>query len=113
MPIGQCVHPIFCDPALGVCSKAAHRCDVALTAEHPFHVERSAFRRGPLCTAHHGVLFHALGLLDALSTGLKDAVHLGAQSDIFCDWAPGALILHLAQHLLVPSAVQWMLFLEV
>ena len=31
----------------------------------------------------HGVclfcFFHALGLLDALSTGLKDAVHLGAQ----------------------------------
>ena len=31
----------------------------------------------------HGVLFQTLGLLDALSTGLKDVVHLGAQSDIF------------------------------
>ena len=30
----------------------------------------------------HGGLFHALGLLDALFTGLKDAVNLGAQSDI-------------------------------
>ena len=52
----------------------------------------------------HGVLFHALGLLDALSTGLKDAVYLGAQSNIFCNWAPGALILHLAQHLLIHHA---------
>ena len=54
----------------------------------------------------HGVLFHALGLLDALSTGLKDAVHLGAQANIFCNWAPGGLILHLAQHLLVHLALE-------
>ena len=58
--------------------------------------------------------FHALGLLGALSTGLKDAVHLGAQSDIFCDWAPGALIFHLAKHRLVPHAgKRLLLFLTV
>ena len=72
------------------CSNAAHRCDVALTAERPFHVERSTFRRGLFVLLVvdlliRGVLFHALGLLDALSTGLKDAVHLWAQSDIFCE----------------------------
>ena len=59
----------------------------------------------------HGGLFHALSLLDALSTGLKDAVHLAAQSDIFCSWAPGALVFYLAQHLFVPRAVQWVVFL--
>ena len=61
----------------------------------------------------HGVLFHALGLLEALSIGLKDAVHLWAQSDILCDWAFGAFVFHLSKHLLVPSAVQWVVFLVV
>ena len=59
------------------------------------------------------VLFHALGFLDALSTGLNDAVHLWAQSDIFCIWASGAFVFHLSKHLLVPSAVQWVVFLVV
>ena len=53
----------------------------------------------------HGVLVHALGLLDALSTGLKGAVHLWAQSNIFCDWASGAFVFHLSKHLLAPSVV--------
>ena len=57
-----------------------------------------------------GVPFYALGLLDALSSSLKDAVHLGAQANIFCNWTPGALILHLAQHLLVHYAVEWVVF---
>ena len=61
----------------------------------------------------HGVLFHTLSLLDALSIGLKDTVHLWAQSDIFCDWASDALVFHLSKHLLVPSAVQWVAFLVV
>ena len=58
----------------------------------------------------HDILFHALCLLEVLSTGLQDGVHLGAQAHILGDGAPGALVLHLAQDLLVRRAVEEVLF---
>ena len=90
------------------CSNAAHRRNDALTAERPFHVERSAFQRWLLYTARGGCAssrcsFSRPCRLYALSTSLKDAVHLWAQSDIFCDWATGALVFHPIQ---IPSRFQ-------
>ena len=58
IPVSICqrVSTPFFDPVLGVegcererpCSDVAHRCDGALTAGHPCHSGRDAFRRGPL-----------------------------------------------------------------
>ena len=76
------------------CSDIAHRCDGA-------------------DVLRYGGLFHALSLLYVGARGLEDAVHLGPQADVFRNGAPGALILHLAQHLLVHRAVQRVVFLEV
>ena len=52
------------------------------------------------------VLFHALGFLHVVPVGLEDAVHLGAQADVFRDWAPGTFIRHLPDNLFVFGAVQ-------
>ena len=118
MLIGQCVHHMFCDPALGVEERERYLVqtlpvDVMSLWLHNVHYmsKERLFEEGLFVllvadVLHHGVLFHALGLLNALSTGLKNAVHLGAQANIFCNWEPGALILHLAQHLLVHHAVE-------
>ena len=48
------------------------------------HFEEGLFVLLVAAALLQGVLFHALGLLDALSTGLKNAEHLGAQANIFC-----------------------------
>ena len=60
-----------------------------------------------------GGLFHVPSLLYVGARGLEDAVHLVRQTDIFRNGAPGALILHLAQYLLVHRAVHWVVFREV
>ena len=52
------------------------------------------------------VLFHAFGLLYVIPVSLKDTVHLGAQADVFRDWAPGTFIRHLPDNLFVFNAVQ-------
>ena len=54
----------------------------------------------------HDILFHTLCLLDA---GLKDRVHLRAQTDIFGNGAPCKLVLHLPQHFFIGHAVQGVL----
>ena len=60
----------------------------------------------------HGGLFHALSLIVG-ARGHEDAVHLGPQADVFRNGSPGALILHLAQHLLVHRAEQRVVFRQV
>ena len=62
------------------CSNAAHRCDVALTQNVHSMSKGLLFEEGLFVllvvdVLLQGILFHALGLLDALSTDLKDAVH--------------------------------------
>ena len=54
----------------------------------------------------HDILFHTLCLLDVSPAGLKDRVHLRAQTDIFGNGAPCTLVLHLSQHIFVGDAVQ-------
>ena len=49
----------------------------------------------------HDILFHTLCLLDVSPAGLKDRVHLRAQTDIFGSGAPCTLVPHLPQHFLL------------
>ena len=57
----------------------------------------------------HDILFHTLCLLEVSHAGLKDRVHLRAQTDIFGNGAPCTLVLHLPQRFFVGDAMQGVL----
>ena len=95
-------------------SGPAGRCDGAPIAGRPCYGGRFAFGREPLCTAHVWCAFSQHSFSHPLPSwcspaGLKDWVHLRAQTDIFGNGAPCTLVLHLPQHLFVGDAVQWVL----
>ena len=123
MTIGQCIFPIFCDPALrvegrerdlsevlSVDAMALWPQDVHAVAEGLLSEESLFVLLMPDALLHDILFhFHTLCLLDVSTACLEDRVHLRAQADIISNGAPRTLILHFPQHLFVGVAVQWVI----
>ena len=118
MAVRQRVDAVLLDPALGI--EGGERClvqmyceDLVAFALKPVYsvLERSLAEKGLLV-----VLVADLFLCDNLGGALcflyvfvaleQDGVHLGAQADDLQDWLALALVLHLADALLVKLAVK-------